>query len=129
MFHAAAFLLMLAILLLIGGPTLVRKFLRGYFVGVDVYVFLTLDGKEIAYKNPKGFFGHEDEPWRWSRTKFCTLISLKPTTTSAGLTAEHCFGAVTPIIERRKTPDIATRTLGRVSSSARFSSSDEFRGF
>jgi hypothetical protein len=62
LFHAAAFLLMLTILLLIGGPTLVRKFLHGYFVGVDVYVFLTLDGKEIAYKNPKGLFGHEDAP-------------------------------------------------------------------
>lgn len=59
---ATAFLLMLALLFLIGGPVLVKKFLRGYFVGVDVYIFLNIDGKLVAYKNPRGYFGHVDEP-------------------------------------------------------------------
>jgi hypothetical protein len=53
---------MLAGLLLLGGPRLVKKFLRGYFRGVDVYVVLTLEGKTVAYKNPRGLLGHEDEP-------------------------------------------------------------------
>src|SRR5437588_12016080 len=57
-----AFIVMLILLLLIGGPILVKKFLRGYFRGIDVYLFLSLDGKTVAYKNPKGLFGHEDKP-------------------------------------------------------------------
>ena len=49
-------------MLLLGGPPLVKKFLRGRFLGVDVYVILTMNGKAVAHKNPKSLFGHEDEP-------------------------------------------------------------------
>jgi hypothetical protein len=57
-----AFVIMVIGLLIPGGPILVKKFLRGYFRGVDVYVFLTLHGREVAYKNPEGWVGHEDAP-------------------------------------------------------------------
>lgn len=62
MIHAATFLILLALLLLFGGPFLVKKFLRGHFVGTDAYVILTIDGKTVSYKNPKGRLGHEDKP-------------------------------------------------------------------
>jgi hypothetical protein len=60
--RVTAFLLTLVVLLLRGGPPLVKKFLRGYFRGLDVYVVLTFDGKTLAYENPRGVFGHEDKP-------------------------------------------------------------------
>jgi hypothetical protein len=60
--HATAFIVMLAVLLLVGGAPFVKKFLRGHFHGADVYVVLTLDGKTLAYKNPKGILGQEDKP-------------------------------------------------------------------
>ena len=62
MLRVTAFLLTLVVLLLLGGPPLVKKFLRGYFWGVNVYVVLTLDGKTLAYKNPRGWVGYEDKP-------------------------------------------------------------------
>jgi hypothetical protein len=55
------FILMLIILFLLGGPVFVRKFLRGYFRGVDLYVFLTLEGQTVAFKNPRGIIGQEDK--------------------------------------------------------------------
>jgi hypothetical protein len=45
MVTAATFLTLLALLLIIGGPKLVRKFLRGYSRGVDVYVIVTVGGQ------------------------------------------------------------------------------------
>jgi len=57
-----AYLLMFAILLLLGGPRLVKKFLRGKFLGATTYVVLAIDGKTVAYKNPRGHVGHEDQP-------------------------------------------------------------------
>ena len=62
MIHAAAFVIMIALLLLLGGPPLAKKFLRGYFRGMDVYVILTVDGNTVAYKNPQSLLGHEDKP-------------------------------------------------------------------
>ena len=62
MLHAAVFVLLLLVLFLVGGPRLAKKFLRGYFRGVDVYVFLVVDGNTVAYKNPRGLFGYEDKP-------------------------------------------------------------------
>ena len=53
---------MLVILFLVGGPILVKRFVRGYFRGVDIYVFLTVDGQTVAYKNPKEVLGQEDKP-------------------------------------------------------------------
>ena len=52
MIHVTTFFALLAVLLLFGGPLLVKKFLRGYFVGANVYVILTVDGNTVAYKNP-----------------------------------------------------------------------------
>jgi hypothetical protein len=60
--RVTAFVIMLAGLLLLGGPPLMKKFLRGYFQDWDVYVILILDGKTVAYKNPTGLLGHEDKP-------------------------------------------------------------------
>ena len=62
MLHVATFLVLLVLLLIIGGPTLVRKFLRGYFRGVDVYVIVTINGQTSAYKNPRELLGHPDTP-------------------------------------------------------------------
>lgn len=62
MVEAATFLILLAALLVIGGLTLMRKFLRGYFCGVDVYVIVTVEGRTLTYKNPSGLLGHPDEP-------------------------------------------------------------------
>jgi|SRR6516162_5830495 hypothetical protein len=62
MLHAATFLILLLLLLIIGGPTLVWKFLRGYFRGVDLYVIVTVDGQTLTYKNPHELLGHPDEP-------------------------------------------------------------------
>ena len=62
--HLAAFVLVLLVALLLGGLPLVRKFLRGLFAGArnDVYVFLTIDGQTVCYKNPNSPHVHEDEP-------------------------------------------------------------------
>ncbi len=60
--HSTTMLVMLVILLILGGPTLAWKFLRGYFRGVDVYVVLEKDGRTLAYKNPQALLGHEDQP-------------------------------------------------------------------
>jgi len=62
MMHAVAFLVMLGVLFLLGGSTFVRKFLRGFFRGVDLYVLLTVDRKTVAYKNPWGEIGLDDTP-------------------------------------------------------------------
>ena len=62
MITVTTFLVLLTLLLLFGGPILVKKFLRGYFVGTDVYVILTVNGNTVAFKNPKGALGHEDKP-------------------------------------------------------------------
>ena len=62
MITAATFLILILLLLVLGGPTLVWKFLRGYFRGVDVYVIVTVDGRTLAYKNPIELLGHPDEP-------------------------------------------------------------------
>jgi len=48
--------------LLVGGPMLLKKFLRGLFWGTEFYVILTIEGEDVAYKNPKGQLGHEDNP-------------------------------------------------------------------
>jgi hypothetical protein len=60
--HAVTLLVMLAVLFLLGGTTFVRKFLRGFFRGVDLYVLLNVDGKTVAYKNPRGLVGLDDTP-------------------------------------------------------------------
>lgn len=60
--HAFTFLVILAVLFLPGGTRFVRKFLRGYFRGVDRYVLLTVDGKTVAHKNPQGEVGLDDTP-------------------------------------------------------------------
>lgn len=52
--HALTLVVILAVLFLLGGPTFARKFLRGFFRGIDLYVLLTVDGRTVAYKNPKG---------------------------------------------------------------------------
>jgi hypothetical protein len=62
MLRIIAFLLLLAVGLLLGGPPLTRKFLRGFFRGVDVYVTFARNGKRVVYKNPAGLLGHEDKP-------------------------------------------------------------------
>ena len=62
MLRPIAFLLLLATLLLFGGPPLARKFLRGFFRGVDVYVTFAQCGKSVIYKNPTGLLGREDKP-------------------------------------------------------------------
>jgi hypothetical protein len=58
----ATYLIIFAMLLWMGGPTLVKKFLRGKFLGMTVYVVLTIDGNTVAYENPRGQVGHEDFP-------------------------------------------------------------------
>lgn len=50
------------LLLALAGVPLARKFLRGYFRGVDVYVVLELDGRTQVYKNPNKPFQPVDEP-------------------------------------------------------------------
>jgi hypothetical protein len=60
--YSLAFLMALLLALIVGGPTLVRKFLRDFFSGHDVYVFLTINGREVCYKNPNREFVHEDVP-------------------------------------------------------------------
>ena len=60
--YAVTFLVMLAVLFLLGGTTYVRKFLHGFFRGVDLYVLLPADGKTLAYKNPRGVAGVDDGP-------------------------------------------------------------------
>jgi hypothetical protein len=62
MLRIVAFLLLLAVALLFGGPPLARKFLHGFFRGVDVYVTFAQNGKNVVYKNPAGRLGHEDKP-------------------------------------------------------------------
>ncbi len=62
MVSLTAYLLMFTILLLLGGPPLVKKFLRGKFVGMDVYIILTINGKTVAFRNPRSAVGHEDQP-------------------------------------------------------------------
>jgi len=46
-------------LLILGGPRLARKFLRSFFIGIDLYVILSVNGKDVAYKNPEGVLGRE----------------------------------------------------------------------
>ena len=60
--HALTLVVILAVLFLLGGPTFARKFLRGFFRGIDLYVLLTVDGRTVAYKNPKGIPWADDQP-------------------------------------------------------------------
>jgi len=60
--HAVTFVVMLAVLFVLGGSTYVRKFVRGFFRGVDLYILLTVDGKTVAFKNPRGEIGLDDTP-------------------------------------------------------------------
>lgn len=62
MHHSLAFLMALLLAFIVGGPVLAHKFLRDFFVGHDVYVLLTIEGKEVCYKNPNRRFVHEDFP-------------------------------------------------------------------
>lgn len=50
--HAITFLVILAVLFVLGGSTFVRKFLRGFFRGVDLYVLLTVVGKPSPTRIP-----------------------------------------------------------------------------
>lgn len=105
---------MLVLLLLFGGPVLVKKFLRGYFVGVDVYVFLTVGGRMYAYKNRKGIFGHEDQPLAMVPHEVLYSDHFEPYYTCVGSIAEHCFAAVIRIIEPGIMPVIATKMSAAV---------------
>ncbi len=60
--YLAAFVLSVLVAFLVGGPLLVKKVLRGFFVGNDLYVFLTIDGQLVCYKNPNRQYVHEDKP-------------------------------------------------------------------
>jgi len=59
---ATAFVILMLGLLILGGPRLARKFLRSFFIGIDLYVILSVNGKDVAYKNPEGVLGREDKP-------------------------------------------------------------------
>jgi hypothetical protein len=54
----------LAIILLLAalGVPLARKFVYGYFHGVNVFVFVEANGKTLLYKNPREVIGLEDDP-------------------------------------------------------------------
>lgn len=57
--HAITFLVMLAVLFLLGGTTYVRKFLCGSFRRRSLWL---VAGKTLAYKNPRGVVGVDDSP-------------------------------------------------------------------
>ena len=78
MLTATTMLVMLAALLLIGGPALVWKFLRGYFRGVDVYVVVEKGGRTLAYKNPQGLLGHADHPLDFMPNEVMDLKRFQP---------------------------------------------------
>ena len=114
MVTAATFLISLVLLLGIGGPKLVRKFLRGYFRGVDVYVIVTLDGRTLAYKNPTELLGHPDEPLDMIPNEILMSDRSRLITTSAGSSAVLCSAVAIRIIAPRKMSVTATRRLERV---------------
>lgn len=50
------------LVLAFAGVPLARKFVRGYFRGVDIYVVLEIGGQTKVYKNPNHPFRAIDEP-------------------------------------------------------------------
>jgi len=62
MYHLIAFVMAILLALAVGGPALAKKFAHRLFVGNEIYVFLTIDGRLVCYKNPNSPNIHEDEP-------------------------------------------------------------------
>lgn len=55
-------IMLIALTLAALGVPIARRFIYGYFHGANLYVLLTVNGQTMVYKNPRQYFGIEDEP-------------------------------------------------------------------
>jgi hypothetical protein len=54
------------------GMPIARKFLRGLFLGADLYVVREIDGHQVVYKNPGKIGTIDDQPMETAPTEIFT---------------------------------------------------------